>query len=203
MLGWIWIWKDRGTNFHQVKVLFGDFYYYLFIIHHPCSNFYQSILVDGEIINSVCSRQNKWREDSDYKDYRDFSLYELSRIIFLKAPYKERTDRAYEWERLVSRGRRLFIHISVNVLWYPNRFDLLFPDIDLTFTHWKRLSRRMNKRKPRNIVKWFKGAGKIQNYKSYQSSVSLGLFTIPFSNLMWYLEEDERGILLEKKFSEM
>ena len=131
MLGWIYIWKDEKVNLHRVKVRFGNLWFYLLIYRPPSITLLEnSILSYGAFYENRCSRQEKWKElkKPDIQDYRDLTLYELSRIIFLMAPENERQEREAEWEGLGSYyRRRLPKEISLNIFNYPNRFDIRFP----------------------------------------------------------------------------
>lgn len=198
MLGWIWIWKGE-LGVHKVKVRFGNLWYYL-IINDPLDD--RSILETGKIVGSISSRQERWTGlgKPDHTDYRDLSLYELARIIFLGAPEDERKEREAEWEGLGSYyRRRLPMKIDLNVFWYPNSFDILFPSLDLTINFWKRLSRRDHKRKPKNIVKWFKEAIEVNDKGNYLCT-PLGTYTVNLAALIWWLGDERGGVLLEEMF---
>lgn len=201
MLGWIWIWKDEETWKHKVKVRFGNLWYYLLIVSTTPLD-YGDILRNRKIYKNTCSRQERWTElgKPDYTDYRDLDLYELSRIIFIGAPEDERKERKTEWEGLGSYYRRkLPIKIDLNVFWYPNRFDIKFPSIDLTINFWRRLSRRDHKRKPKNIVKWFKEAVGVNDEGNYLCE-PFGTFQVNLAALIWWLGDERAGMLLEEIF---
>ena len=96
MLGWIYIWKNEGTNLHIVKIRFGNLWFYLSIYRpHSITPLEYSILSQGAFYKNTCSRQERWKElgEPDHTDYRDLTLIELTRIIFLKAPENERQER--------------------------------------------------------------------------------------------------------------
>ena len=203
MLGWIYIWTDKVKNFYKVKVRFGNLWFYILIYRpHSLTPLENSILSQGEFYKNTCSRQDRrfvFREP-DFTDYRDLTLHELSRIIFLKAPENERKERETEWERLDSYYRRkLPIKIDLNVFWYPNRFDIQFPSIDLTFNVWRRLSRRDHKRKPKNIVRWFNSAVDTGDHSNYLCT-PLGTYTVNLAALIWWLGDERGGVLLEEMF---
>ena len=201
MLGWIWIWKDEETWKHKVKVRFGNLWYYLLIVSTTPLD-YGDILRNRKIYKNTCSRRERWTElgKPDYTDYRDLDLYELSRIIFIGAPEDERKERKTEWEGLGSYYRRkLPIKIDLNVFWYPNRFDIQFPSIDLTINFWRRLSRRDHKRKPKNIVKWFKEAVGVNDEGNYLCE-PFGTFQVNLADLIWWLGDERAGMLLEEIF---
>jgi hypothetical protein len=204
MLGWIWIWEDEGTNFHRVKVRFGNLWFYLSIYRpHSITPLENSILSQGAFYKNTCSRQERWKElgEPDYKDYRDLTLIELARIIFLKAPEEERQEREAEWEGLGSYyRRRLPMKIDLNVFWYPNRFDIQFPGLDLTFDVWKRLPKRQNKRKPKNIVRWFDSAVDTGAHSDYYFCTPLGNFEVNLSTLIWWLGDEWSEVLLNEMF---
>jgi hypothetical protein len=200
MLGWIWIWRGE-LGVHKVKVRFGNLWYYL-LINYSLSLDDRSILETGKIVKNTSSRQEKWTGlgEPDFSDYRDLSLYELARIIFLGAPEEERPNREIEWEGLGSYyRRRLPIKIDLNVFWYPNRFDIQFPSIDLTVNFWGRLSRRDHKRKPKNVVKWFKEAIEVKDPDNYLCQ-PLGTYTVNLAALIWWLGDERSGVLLEEMF---
>ena len=140
MLGWICIWKDEKANLHKVKVRFGNLWFYLLIYRPPSITLLEnSILSHGVFYENRCSRQEKWKElkKPDIQDYRDLTLYELSRIIFLMAPENERQEREAEWEGLGSYyRRRLPKEISLNIFNYPNRFDIRFPSDNTQTGTW-------------------------------------------------------------------
>lgn len=201
MLGWIWIWKDEETLMHKVKVRFGNLWYYLLIVSTTPLD-YGDILRNRKIYKNTCSRRERWTElgKPDYTDYHDLDLYELSRIIFIGAPEDERKERKTEWEGLGSYYRRkLPIKIDLNVFWYPNRFDIQFPSIDLTINFWRRLSRRDHKRKPKNIVKWFKEAVGVNDEGNYLCE-PFGTFQVNLAALIWWLGDERAGMLLEEIF---
>ena len=206
MLGWIYIWKDKGTNLHKVKVRFGNLWFYLSIYcPHSITPLENSILSQGEFYKNTCSRQERWKEfgEPDYTDYRDLDLYELARIIFLGAPENERQERKTEWEGLGSYyRRRLPKKIDLNVFWYPNRFDIRFPSLDLTFDVWKRLPRRDHKRKPKNVVKWFESAIEVSDKEGYLCQ-PFGTYTVNLAALIWWLGDERSGVLLEEMFGEI
>ena len=208
MLGWIYIWKDEETWMHKAKVRFGNLWFYLLILRKPPTLPLESCLLGyGKIYKNTSSRQEKWTGlgEPDFSDYRDLDLYELARIIFLGAPEDERKEREAEWEGLGSYyRRRLPMKIDLNVYWYPNRFDIdiLFPSLDFAINFWRRLSRRDHKRKPKNIVKWFKEAIEVSD-KRYYLCQHLGTYTVNLSSLVWWLEdegEQRMEELLEKMF---
>lgn len=91
------------------------------------------------------------------------------------------------------------IKIDLNVFWYPNRFDIQFPSIDLTINFWRRLSRRDHKRKPKNIVKWFKEAVGVNDEGNYLCE-PFGTFQVNLAALIWWLEDERAGMLLEEIF---
>lgn len=204
MLGQIYIWKEDKKDWsYKVKVRFGNLWFYLIILRKPSTTPLEDcILSQGKIIESVCSRQERWRElrKPDFSDYRDLSLYELAKIIFIGAPEDEREERRIEWEGLGSYYRRsLPKEVVLNVYWYPNRFDLEFPSIDLTFSFWKKLSKRKNKRKPKNIVKWFKEAIEVEDPGNYIDR-PFGTYTVNLVALIWWLEDERGEELLEEMF---
>jgi hypothetical protein len=201
MLGWIWIWKGE-LGVHKVKIRFGNLWYYL-LINYSLDD--RSILETGKIVKNTSSRQERWTGlgEPDFSDYRDLDLYELSRIIFLGAPEDERREREIEWDGLGSYyRRRLPTKIDLNVYWYPNRFDIQFPSIDLTINFWRRLSRRDHKRKPKNIVKWFKEAIEVKDPGNYLCQ-PLGTYTVNLTALIWWLGDERSGVLLEEMFGEI
>lgn len=201
MLGWIYIWRGE-LGVHEVKVRFGNLWYYL-LINYSLDD--RSILETGKILKNTSSARERWTRlgEPDYKDYRDLSLYELARIIFLGAPEDERKEREAEWEGLGSYyRRRLPKEIILNLYWYPNRFDLLFPSLDLTIEFWKRLPRRDHKRKPKNIVKWFDSAVDTGDHSDYLCQ-PFGNFEVNLDALIWWLGEERSGVLLEKMFGEI
>ena len=195
MLGWIWIWRGELGVHNKVKVRFGNLWYYLLINYYSLGD--RSILETGKIIENTCSRRERWTGlgEPDHTDYRDLSMYELSRIIFIGAPEDERKEREAEWEGLWSYYRR----IDLNVYWYPNRFDIQFPSLDLTINFWRRLSRRDHKRKPKNIVKWFKEAIEVSD-KGYYLCQPSRTYTVNLAALIWWLGDERSGVLLEKMF---
>ncbi len=203
MLGWVYIWKDEGTNLHRVKVRFGNLWFYLSIYRpHSITSLEYSILSQGAFYKNTCSRQERWTGlgEPDFLDYRDLTLIELSRIIFLKAPENERQEREAEWEGLRSYyRRRLPMKIDLNVFWYPNRFDIQFPSLDLTFDVWKKLPRRDHKRKPKNIVKWFDSAIDTGDHSNYLC-IPLGTYMVDLPALIWWLGDEDREKLLEEMF---
>ena len=201
MLGWIYIWKGEvGT---KVKVKFGNLWFHLLVLSTTPLD-YGSILRNRTIYKSTCSKQERWKElgEPDYTDYRDLDLYELSRIIFLGAPEDERKEREIEWEGLGSYyKRRLPMKIDLNIFHYPNRFDIQFPSLDLTFDVWKRLPRRDHKRKPKNIVKWFDSAIDTgDHYHSDYLCAPLGNFEVNLATLIWWLGDEWSEVLLEEMF---
>lgn len=198
MLGWVWIWRGE-LGVHKVKVRFGNLWYYL-LINYSLDD--RSILKTGKIVGNTSSRQERWKElgELDYTDYRDLDLYELSRIIFLRAPEDEREEREIEWEGLGSYyRRRLPMSVDLNVYWYPNCFDIQFPSIDFTINFWRRLSRRDHKRKPKNIVKWFKEAVGINDEGTYLCQ-PFRTYTVNLAALIWWLGDERGGVLLEEMF---
>lgn len=203
MLGWIYIWKDEKTNLHRVKVRFGNLWFYLLIYRpHSITPLENSILSQGAFYENTCSRQEKWKElrEPDYKDYCDLTLIELARIIFLRAPENERQEREAEWEGLGSCYRRgLPMKIDLNIFHYPNRFDIQFPLLDLTFDVWKRLPRRQNKRRPKNIVRWFDSAIDTGDHSNYLGT-PLGNFEVDLAALIWWLGDKWSEVLLEEMF---
>ena len=205
MLGWIYIWKDERTNLHKVKVRFGNLWFYLSIYRpHSITPLENSILSQGAFYENTCSRQEKGRKElrePDYKDYRDLSLYELARIIFIKAPENERQEREAEWEGLGSYyRRRLPKKIDLNILHYHNRFDIQFPSLDLTFYVWKRLPRRQNKRKPKNLIRWFNSATDTGDHSNYAARQPLGNFEVDLDALIWWLGDEWSEALLGEMF---
>lgn len=203
MLGWIWIWKGE-LGIHKVKVRFGNLWYYLLINYSldDRSILESSILWTGKIVKNISSRQEGWTElgEPDFSDYRDLSLFELARIIFLGAPEDERLEREIEWEGLESYYRRkLPMKIDLNVFWYPNSFDIQFPSIDFTINFWGKLSRRRNKKKPKNIVKWFSSAVDTGDRNNYLC-IPLGYFEVNLAALIWWLGDERSGVLLEEMF---
>ena len=203
MLSWIYIWKDEKDWLHKVKVRFGNLWFYLIILHKPSTTpLEERILWGGKIIKSVCSRQEMWKglREPDFSDYRDLSLYELAKIIFIGAPEDERKEREDEWRSLGSYYRRsLPKKIDLNVYWYPNRFSLEFPRYDLTFDFWKKLSKRKNKRKPRNVISWFESARRTGDRTKYWCQ-PLGTYTVNLAALIWWLGDERGGVLLEEMF---
>ena len=203
MLGWIWIWKDEETWMHKVKVRFGNLWFYLLILRKPSTLPLESCLLGyGKIIKNTSSRQERWKElgEPDFSDYRDLDLYELARIIFLGAPEDERKERETEWEGLGSYyRRRLPTKIDLNIFWYPNRFDILFPSLDLTIEFWRRLPRRDHKRKSKNIVKWFESAIEVKDPGNYLCQ-PFGTYTVNLAALIWWLGDERGGVLLEEMF---
>ena len=198
MLGWIYVWKGE-LRLHKVKVRFGNLWYYLLIVSTIPLD-YGSILRNRKIYKNICSRQERWKElgEPDYTDYRDLTLIELARIIFLKAPENERPEREAEWEGLGSYyRRRLPKEISLNIFHYPNRFDIQFPSLDLTFDVWKRLPRRDHKRKPKNIVKWFDSAIDTGDHNNYLC-IPLGTYSADLPSLIWWLGDEWSEVLLEE-----
>ena len=203
MLGWIYIWKDEKTNLHRVKVRFGNLWFYLSIYRpHSITPLENSILSQGAFYKNTCSRKERWKElgEPDFTDYRDLTLIELARIIFLKAPENERQEREAEWEGLDSYyRRRLPKEISLNIFHYPNRFDIQFPSLDLTFDVWKKLPRRDHKRKPKNIVKWFDSAIDTGDHSNYLC-IPLGTYSANLPSLIWWLGDEWSEVLLEEMF---
>ena len=206
MLGWIYVWRDEEINTHRVKVIFGNLWFYLHVYYPystPLPPTYKDYIERGRIIVSTCSRQEKWKNlrKPDYQDYCDLTLYELSCIIFLRAPRNERKEREDEWERLRSYYRReLPKEINLGVFWCPNRFDIVLPSLDLTFYFWKRLSRRDNKRKPKNVISWFESAQEeIEDHSDYLGT-PLGTYSVNFSSLVWWLGNEDQEKLLEEMF---
>ena len=203
MLGWIFIWKDERINLHRVKVRFGNLWFYLLIYRpHSLTPLENSILSQGAFYKNTCSRQKRWTKlgEPDFTDYRDLTLIELARIIFLKAPENERQEREAEWEGLGSYyRRRLPKEISLNIFHYPNRFDIQFPSLDLTFDVWKRLPRRDHKRKPKNIVKWFDSAVDTEDHDDYLCT-PLGTYSASLPSLIWWLGDEWGEVLLEEMF---
>lgn len=121
----------------------------------------------------------------------------------MKAPENERQEREAEWEGLGSYyRRRLPTKIDLNVFWYPNRFDIQFPSLDLTFDVWKRLLRRDHKRKPKNIVKWFDSAVDTGDHSDYLCQ-PFGTYTVNLATLIWWLGDERSGVLLEEMFGEI
>jgi hypothetical protein len=203
MLGWIYVWKGE-LGLHKVKVRFGNLWYYLLIVSTTPLD-YGGILRNRKIYKNTCSRQERWKElgEPDFSDYRDLDLYELARIIFLRAPEDERKEREAEWEGLGAYyRRRLPMKIDLNIFWYPNRFDILFPSLDLTINFWRRLSRRDHKRKPKNIVKWFKEATEVKDPGNYLCQ-PFGTYTVNLVALIWWLGDERGGVLLEEMFGEI
>ena len=89
--------------------------------------------------------------------------------------------------------------IDLNVFWYPNRFDILFPSLEITIYFWRRLSRRDHKRKPKNIVKWFKEAIEVSDKRNYLRQ-PVGTYTVNLAALIWWLGDERSRMLLEEMF---
>ena len=118
----------------------------------------------------------------------------------MKAPENERQEREAEWEGLDSYyRRRLPKEISLNIFHYPNRFDIQFPSLDLTFDVWKKLPRRDHKRKPKNIVKWFDSSVGVNDEGNYLCQ-PFGTFQVNLAALIWWLGDERGGVLLEEMF---
>lgn len=200
MLGWIWVWEDKKNNLHLVKVMFGNLRFYLRVLSATPLD-YNRILENKKIYRNTCSRQDKNLGEPDYKDYRDFSLLELSRIIFIEAPKEERLKRETEWEGIRSYYRReLPKEIDLDIYWYPNRFDIYLPSIDLTFYYWKRLSQRKNKRKPKNVISWFESAKDTGDSSNYQRQPFGTHYTVDLPSLIWWLGNYHKEKLLWEMF---
>jgi hypothetical protein len=89
MLGWIYIWKDEGTNLHKVKVRFGNLWFYLSIYRpHSITPLEYSILSQGAFYKNTCSRQERWKElgEPDHTDYRDLTSYRTCQDYILEGP---------------------------------------------------------------------------------------------------------------------
>ena len=182
MLAWMWIYEEGN-----IKVKFDTLYYYLQVL--PYRDDFSSSMLRRKIIENTCSRRDKDLGQLIETDYRNLDLDEIYRVIFVGAPLSEREVREREYLSVKQRDLR------VSILRYNYRFDLIIENCVEVYI-LKKLPWR-NQHKKKDVGKWIRSAKEIHdqgyNYKEeYICITPYNNILISFSDLLWYLKEEEQ-----------